>query len=104
MKQPQGPTVALHYDGHGAPRVTAKGDGEIARQILATAHQHGIPIYRDETLSRVLSQVELDAAIPMALYVAVAEVIAFAYRLKDKTPPAPAPQARGRTFDHGKYE
>jgi flagellar biosynthesis protein len=73
--------VALRYDGVGAPRVTAKGEGFIAEQIERAAREHGVPLYADGDLARLLASVELGAQIPRALYVAVAEVIAFAYRV-----------------------
>ncbi len=78
--------VSLQYDGSTAPTVSAKGEGEVAKQILLLATEHDIPIYRNPQLIQLLSQVELDEEIPRELYVAVAEIIAFAYRLKDKTP------------------
>ncbi|NOY62001.1 MAG: flagellar protein FhlB [Gammaproteobacteria bacterium] len=79
--------VALRYDGRNAPTVTAKGDGTIAEQIVAIAEENGIPIHEDPALMAVLSRLELGDEIPMALYVAVAEVIAFAYRVSDRQPP-----------------
>ena len=78
--------VSLHYAGHNAPVVSAKGEGEIARQILEIATEHDIPIYQNSQLIQLLSRVELDNEIPRELYIAVAEIIAFAYRLKDKIP------------------
>ncbi|WP_373090457.1 EscU/YscU/HrcU family type III secretion system export apparatus switch protein [Zhongshania sp.] len=78
--------VSLHYDGRSAPTVSAKGEGELARQILVIATEHDIPIYRNPQLLQLLSHVELESEIPRELYIAVAEIIAFAYRLKNKTP------------------
>ncbi|MFT4920524.1 MAG: flagellar biosynthesis protein [Zhongshania aliphaticivorans] len=78
--------VSLHYDGLNAPTVSAKGEGELARQILMIATEHDIPIYRNQQLLQLLSHVELESEIPRELYIAVAEIIAFAYRLKNKTP------------------
>jgi len=78
--------VSLHYDGEKAPVVSAKGEGELARQILMIATEHDIPIYRNKQLIQLLAQVELDSEIPRELYIAVAEIIAFAYRLKNKEP------------------
>jgi len=74
--------VALHWDGHDAPRVTAKGRGEIAQQITALAAAHDVPISDDADLVEVLAQVEIGQPIPEVLFVAVAEVIAFAYGLR----------------------
>jgi flagellar biosynthesis protein len=78
--------VALRYDGAGAPRVTAKGEGLIAEQITKVAREHDVPMYADADLARLLASVELGAQIPRALYVAVAEVIAFAYRVSGRIP------------------
>lgn len=73
--------VALKYDGEGAPKVTAKGKGEIAKQILAIAEAHNIPLYQDEHLSALLSKVNLGDEIPEQLYAAVARVIRFVFEL-----------------------
>jgi flagellar biosynthesis protein len=64
--------------------VTAKGRGEVAERILTLAREHGIPIREDPNLAVLLSTVELGDEVPPALYRAVAEVIAFAYRLAGK--------------------
>jgi flagellar biosynthesis protein len=77
--------VALQYDGSGAPRVTAKGRGLIAEQILELAEANGIPISEEPELVELLCRLDLGDEIPEALYVAVAEVIAFAYRLRGKS-------------------
>lgn len=78
--------VALKYDGIGAPRVTAKGTGDIADRIVALAIEHNIPMQENALLAHTLAQLELDAEIPPALYLAVAEIIAFAYYLSGKVP------------------
>ncbi|SEQ17283.1 flagellar biosynthesis protein [Ectothiorhodospira magna] len=79
--------IALHYGGQGgAPRLTAKGEGELATQILDIAEHHNVPIHQDPTLSMTLSKVPLGAEIPENLYVAVAEVLAFVYKLSGRTP------------------
>ena len=79
--------VALRYEGKGAPRVTAKGRGQTAERILALAQEHGIPLREDPDLVYLLSQLDLGDEIPATLYLAVAEVIAFAYRLSGKMAP-----------------
>jgi flagellar biosynthesis protein len=84
--------VALQYK-HGvdpAPRVTAKGQGEVAERIIETARAHGIAIEGNAALAEALSHVELDQQIPPELYRAVAEVIGFVLRLSG--PPRPAPR------------
>ena len=83
-KNPARAAVALFYDGKTTPRVTAKGQGHIADEILALARAHNIPMYEDAALASLLARIELGEKIPEKLYVAVAEVIAFAYRLGGK--------------------
>jgi len=78
--------VALHYDGETAPQVTAKGYGELAEKIIAIAKHHDIPLEENKELVQLLSQLELGDEIPQELYLAIAEIIAFAYILKGKRP------------------
>lgn len=80
-------SIALRYDGVGAPRVTAKGEGDLAREILELAKKHGIPYQENPVLVQLLAQIELGDQIPRELYVAVAEVISFAYIISGKRPP-----------------
>ncbi len=79
--------VSLQWDGNGAPRVTAKGRGEIAERIIALARQHGVPLKENPELVTLLSGLKLDQEIPASLYLVVAEVIAFAYTVSGKPPP-----------------
>ncbi len=77
--------VALQYEGgQTSPRVIAKGEGELARKIIAIAEEHGVPLYQDADLVRLLSRLDLEQNIPVNLYQAVAEVLAFVYTLNDK--------------------
>ena len=78
--------VALKYDGVNAPRVTAKGGGKLAEQIVALALEYEIPLQENAVLVQALAQVELDEEIPPALFLAVAEIIAFAYYVSGKYP------------------
>lgn len=78
--------VALKYDGKNAPKVTAKGSHEIAEQIIELAKAHNVPLSENKELVTLLSTLELGEEIPEILYLAVAEVIAFAYMLKGKVP------------------
>ncbi|WP_371371283.1 EscU/YscU/HrcU family type III secretion system export apparatus switch protein [Sporomusa aerivorans] len=75
--------VALQYDeqDNKAPKVVAKGTGLVAGNILSSAKEHGIPVYQNKTLTAMLLAVELDREIPPELYQAVAEVLAYIYRL-----------------------
>lgn len=67
-----------------APRVLAKGKGEIAKKIIQIAKANNIPIQEDPFLVGLLSEVDLNQEIPPVLYRAVAEVLAFVYRLQEK--------------------
>ncbi|OGT19965.1 MAG: flagellar protein FhlB [Gammaproteobacteria bacterium RBG_16_57_12] len=78
--------VALRYDAPAAPRITAKGSGDLAREIMEIARQYDVPLYENAELAQLLSLLELTEQIPESLYVAVAEVLAFAYWLSGKTP------------------
>lgn len=80
--------VALHYDEVNAPTVSAKGSHELAQRIVDIARQHNVPLQENPELVKVLSHIELGEQIPEALYLAVAEIIAFAYYLKGKAPRA----------------
>jgi flagellar biosynthesis protein len=72
--------VALTYEKPHAPRVVAKGRGELGQAIIDTARQHGVPLEQNPGLAEALSQVELDDQIPKELYRAVATVLGFILR------------------------
>lgn len=76
--------VALSYDGTGAPRVTARGTGELAKKIIEIAQSEGIPVQKNEALVDALIQIDLNREIPPQLYVAVAEILALIYKLDSK--------------------
>ena len=78
--------VALNYDEETAPVVTAKGRGDVAEHILAIAKAHNVPLQENPELVNVLVELELGTEIPEALYLAVAEVIAFAYMMRGRFP------------------
>ena len=73
--------AALRYEGSGSPKVVAAGRGLIAERILAAAKEAGVPIREDEALAEALSGLELGREVPEELWVAVAEALAWAYRL-----------------------
>ncbi|WP_114239963.1 flagellar biosynthesis protein FlhB [Dyella sp. C9] len=92
--------VALRYDDGrmGAPRVIAKGMDELALQIRLVAGSHRIPMVEAPPLARALyATTQLDREIPASLYVAVAQVLAYVFQLKqamargDEPPRAPQP-------------
>ena len=78
--------VALFYDGVTAPTLSAKGTNELAADIIALAKEHNIPIHEEPELVNLLATLKMGEEIPRELYVAVAEVIAFAYIIKGKLP------------------
>lgn len=75
--------VALRYHSGEdvAPVVIAKGTGAVAEKILEIARKHDIPLYQDPDLVSVLSAIDLGAVIPQELYQAVAEILAFVYKI-----------------------
>ncbi|MEQ1675029.1 MAG: EscU/YscU/HrcU family type III secretion system export apparatus switch protein [Candidatus Nitrotoga sp.] len=87
MKQPvptpQQVAVALTYGkNQGAPKVVGRGHGLIAQEIIERARQHGVFVHESEDLVGLLMKVELDQEIPPQLYLAVAELLAWLYRLE----------------------
>lgn len=78
--------IALKYDAGRAPYLSAKGEDELAREIMEIAAACSVPMFQQSDLAEVLYQLDLNEEIPEVLYVAVAEVISFAYMLAGKTP------------------
>ncbi len=78
--------VALKYDKQkqNAPKVAAKGEGQVANNIIKLAKENDIPIQEDKELVEMLSKIELDREIPPNLYKAVAEVFSFVYKYSSK--------------------
>lgn len=82
-KSPRRRAVALRYEpgSDAAPEVTAKGAGLVADRIVELAKVHGVPIHRDPDLAALLAKVDTGTQIPEHLYRAIAEVLAFVYRI-----------------------
>jgi flagellar biosynthesis protein len=82
IPHPRRRAVALRYDEHSesAPRILAKGQGDIAERIIALAQLHGIPLHEDHDLVRLLGILDLDIEVPPSMYRALAEVLAHIYR------------------------
>lgn len=95
MSQPLKPdpareAVALAYQQtDAAPRVVARGKGLIAEQIIAKAREHGVYVHESPELVALLTQVDIDEHIPPQLYLAVAELLAWLYRLENGENPEP---------------
>ncbi|MDA1265749.1 MAG: EscU/YscU/HrcU family type III secretion system export apparatus switch protein [Planctomycetota bacterium] len=83
MSKPQREAVGLRYDheGSAAPRVIAKGKGELAVQLLEIAEAHGIPVRKDPDLCAYLSATQIGDEVPEEVYAAVASILAFLWRL-----------------------
>jgi len=90
-------SVALKYDETtmGAPRVIAKGKDLIAQRIREVAGAHDIPLFEAPPLARVLYRTtEIGQEIPAKLYSAVAQVLAYVYRLRETLEPGQAAPIR----------
>lgn len=93
MSSPPRRAVALRYDptSMAAPAVVAAGGGDLAARILALAQQHGVPVKHDPELVAVLAMLDVGSAVPPELFQAVAEVLAFVYRLNAAQNPGRRP-------------
>ncbi|WP_230976212.1 EscU/YscU/HrcU family type III secretion system export apparatus switch protein [Pseudothauera nasutitermitis] len=88
----RGEAVALTYSaGDAAPRVVAKGRGLIAQEIIERAREAGVYVHESPEMVALLMQVDLDERIPPQLYVAVAELLAWLYRVEQGDMSAPPP-------------
>jgi flagellar biosynthesis protein len=78
--------VALRYEGNGggAPMVVASGQGAVAETIMAKARDAGVEVVQDADLIELLGKIPVGREIPPELYQAVAEILAFVYRVNDK--------------------
>jgi len=88
--------IALAYEtGSAAPKVVAKGRGVTAEEIIRRARDAGVYVHESAELVSLLMQVDLDSQIPPKLYVAVAELLAWIYRMErgEHTPPPEPPPA-----------
>jgi flagellar biosynthesis protein len=88
MSKPEKPrrAAALRYDKEqaGAPKVVAAGSGLIADRIIEIAREQGVAVREDPALAEALARLELEQEIPTELFVAVAEVLVWAYGLEPK--------------------
>ena len=85
-KIPLPAAVALSYDreNDSAPRVSAKGKGPIAEQIIKVAKEHDVPIRQDAALVEILEKLDIDSVIPLEAYTAVAEILNYVYKVNAK--------------------
>lgn len=92
--------VAIRYNTENdtAPKVVAKGAGHLAERIIQVANESKVHVHEDPELVAVLSKLDIDTQIPENLYRAVAEILAFVYRLNNKLAelaPPKKPRPRG---------
>lgn len=78
--------VALSYDDQqdSAPKVVAKGKGEIANNIIKIAQENDLPIKKDEDLIELLTKIDIDREVPPEMYKAVAEIFSYIYELSNQ--------------------
>ena len=104
--------VAMKYDGEGAPVVVASGMGYLAERMIEVASESGVPVYEDNSLATMLSQLALGQEIPDALYQAIVEIYVYFLNFDPKDPdkfrrereertaqaaPAPAQEKKGES-------
>ena len=105
--------VALQYGpGDTAPVIVASGMGYMAEKIVETAADCGVPIYEDNSLSTILTQLQLGQEIPESLYQAIVEIYVYFLNFDPKDPdkfrrereeraaqatPAPAQEKKGES-------
>jgi flagellar biosynthesis protein len=83
--------VALAYQtGEPAPRVVAKGRGLLAQAIIEKARDAGVYVHESPELVALLMQLDVDQRIPPELYIAVAELLAWLYRLEHGSDAVPS--------------
>jgi flagellar biosynthesis protein len=78
--------VALNYDGVTVPKLSAKGEDDLAQAIIDIAIAHKVPVYENAELVQWLGQMEVGDDIPEQLYQVTAEILSFVYRLEDRLP------------------
>lgn len=92
---PRAQAVALAYGaGDAAPRVVAKGRGMVADEIIRRARDAGVFVHESRELVSLLMGLDLDQRIPPELYVAVAELLAWIYRIEAGMTGQPAPTVK----------
>lgn len=85
-RQPSSAAVALKYDGDTAPTITATGTYELADEIIRIATEHNVPLYENPELAGILARLSLNDEIPENLYRVIAEILAFAFHVRGRTP------------------
>lgn len=78
--------IALDHDAgaEDAPRVIAKGYGELAEKILRLAFDNDVKVRKDPDLAQILAAVEVDCEIPVEAFAAVAEILTYVYKTNER--------------------
>ncbi len=78
--------VALKYKAYEemAPKIVAKGKGELAKKIIEKAKEFDVPLFQNEELADMLLNVEIGEEVPPKMYEAVVEVFIWLYKLEEK--------------------
>ena len=90
-RTPLAVAVEQPAEGPGAPRVTAKGRGALAEQILQIAFDRGVKVRSDADLAEILATIEVESEIPLEALAAVAEILSYVYRAQAKAQVGPRP-------------
>ena len=100
-RNPSKKAVALQYEaGNNAPVIVASGMGYMAEKIVEVAADSGVPIYEDNSLATILTQLKLGQEIPEELYRAIVEIYVYFLhfdpnQVGEGAKPKPAPRAAG---------
>ena len=78
--------IGLTYDGETTPFISQRASGSVAGQILSLAEEQGMYIHQDPELLERLATLQDGDPIPPALFVVIAEILAYSYLLQGKTP------------------
>ncbi len=101
-RNPSKKAVALQYEaGDGAPVIVASGMGYMAEKIVEVASDSGVPIYEDNSLATILTQLKLGQEVPEELYKAIVEIYVYFLhfdpnKVEEGAGAKPAPQPAGQ--------
>lgn len=84
VKRRKAAAIRYDHDKDAVPRVVAKGQGIVAERIVELAKEHGVTIHEDPDLVAMLCKLDVDQMIPRNLFLAVAEVMAYVYRINNR--------------------
>lgn len=86
---PAGRAVALQYGNHAAPVIVASGMGYLAEKIVEVAADNGVPVYEDNSLATMLTQLELGQEIPPSLYQSIVDIYLYFLEFDPNEPNKP---------------